>query len=681
MKLSNTIALNADKCIWLLASVFLVAMVDLLILPWYFPPTEGWWETYAWLMNESSNLYSEIKVPFPPLQIIWTRFQLDLLGVNFISLRLIGVVTHGLAVTFTYLWLEKLTTPRAAFVGALLPSLYVIYPNGAYIVRDYHTSVELFVAAALFASTYIIRFPATEFTKCNGPNWKALLLAGMSCGFLVLLKQNIGVFFTFGLVLCVILFRYESADQHRLKSCGLAAFIFVIGLALPLVALSCYFGVDWFSVYIGNQSKGSLGHVLFRFLTDPTSRKILFIAALFLALLPGWSLVLKIYSKVGSGMPQSSILGNLTPFVRIVFVVAIAKGINLSLSNVIFSAAIAWVGHQPFRERKDAGWLRYGFIPLSMLVYSGTLTAGYNSVSMQMVLAGMISCGVVALESRVKIGRMQVLGAGFAVSLLVLALKLAGPLYDWWGLRQSGLMAAKHSLAFNELSGFRVDQRTSQLFEIANSKKEKLADEDTILSYPSMPILYMLLQKKPVVNVPVMWFDVSSYSKSEDVVATLQKNPPKIVFWLRPPDFVYEGHSKLRGQPSLMDVVDKWLYAEIRAGRYILSDKLVQFYVNDSPDSKNQYLYNPSEVEVLVTKAGLSYGEIEGWDGIVKVDSPSNTKCRPNDVISVGSRLKIVFKNNTAQDELLSKIGVPYVIDNAHTFITLERVNEADGIR
>ena len=91
---------------FLFLTLFLVAVIDLSILGWYFPPTEGWWETYAWLMSNGSQLYSDILISHPPLQVLLMRAEMTLVGHDFLMLRLLGVVKHGLAVSLLYLWLE-----------------------------------------------------------------------------------------------------------------------------------------------------------------------------------------------------------------------------------------------------------------------------------------------------------------------------------------------------------------------------------------------------------------------------------------------------------------------------------------------------------------------------------------------------------------------------------------------
>jgi 4-amino-4-deoxy-L-arabinose transferase-like glycosyltransferase len=345
---------------FLLATVLLVAVVDLAILPWYFPPTEGWWETYAWLIENGQRLYSDVWVPFPPLQVLLTHTELGLVGHNFMALRLLGVLAQGLTVSLLYLWLARLTNPLAAFYGAVLSTLLAIELNGAYVSGDYHTTVEFFEVLALICS-----FSALLSREANdlSPRWRIVVRnalgtfgAGIACGGLFVVKQNIGVFFTAFLGIAIVLRAVNGRWIRQFKAANAAAITFILGFVVLPLAVTIWIGSDWLSVYFNNQSKGKPLLVLARFVIDPDSRSVLFgsfVATILfsrirwiddrLAMLAGYFSILEMARAVLSPL-----------VVRVSAFVVAAYFLKLAPSHIVFSLGLGWVAYRRLQSSRDA---------------------------------------------------------------------------------------------------------------------------------------------------------------------------------------------------------------------------------------------------------------------------------------------------------------------------------------
>ncbi|MBV5328693.1 MAG: hypothetical protein JZU65_13865 [Chlorobium sp.] len=671
---------------FLFLTVLLVALVDSAILRWYFPVTEGWWETYAWLMENGQNLYSDIWVSHPPLHILLMRAQMAFVGHDFLLLRLVGVVTHGVTVSLLYLWLERLTTPFAAFCGALLSTLLIIYPNSVYIVRDYHTTVEFFEVLALLCLTPVLfqsRVDTIPSFRLNRSVILGILGTGVACGSLFLVKQNIGVFFTAFIGLAFFLRALDGRlSRTSLQSALLAESYFVLGIfVLPALVTICI-GSDWLTVYVGNRSKGNVSLVLTRFLVDEESRKIFFGAIIASALFIRCRLIESLSAIIADHFKMwGTARVFLSPIAcRVIFFIAGGYFLKLAPSHYVFSLSLAWLAYRAVHARDElsnirVAWYEFGWLPLIGLAYCGTHTAGYNFVGMQLILALMIADIAYCCYEQYPTIRndRKIALTGFGIVLIVIGLKLAGPIYNWWGLKEGGVFGSKYSLPFDELRGFRVGKPTADIFNTLAEYKTTLSEKDSIFAYPSIPIVYLLLNKKPPIKLPTLWFDVSDRSQLENVVRDLEHMMPSLIFWLKPPDFVYNGHANLRRLPSLISGVDDWLYKKITSCQYQI-EQVIPIDLDDSWKANNPDFHKTITAQFFVGNSGLKCKQIRHLNGVTET-----TGCIDEDTVSPGSTISVNFSNRYWLNKNMGVIGFPYSTNDSYTFIVLKRKLSHEG--
>ena len=663
---------------FLFLTVFLVAAVDLSILRWYFPPTEGWWETYAWLMASGQSLYSDIWISHPPLHVLLIRAQMALVKHDFLMLRLLGVVTHGLTVSLMYLWLRRLTTPIAAFLGALLSTLLIIYPNSAYIVRDYHMTVEFFEVLALLCSVPVFlqrRYGDTAGFRMDQSAIFGIVGTGVACGALLMVKQNIGVFFTAFIGLAIVLRTLEGRRIDGLPTAMASAILFALAFAIFPLVVTLSMGSDWLSVYFSNISKGKPGLVLMRFLVDEDSRKVLFGSILATILFAKFRWIENKFEIIADYFLASEKIRTVLSLLATRAIIFATAGyfIRLAPSHIVFSISLCWLVHRAVHSRfefveNNAAWYKFGWLPLIGLVYCGTHTAGYNFVSMQLILAPMIADLFNRYGEKFLItnNERNIVLAGIGAAFLVILLKLNGPLYDWWGLKQDGVLAAKYPLPFDELRGFRVDEKTADFFGQLAKYKSTLSADDTVFAYPSIPIVYLLLNKKPPIKLPTLWFDVSDQSQAGKILSDLERTKPSMIFWLKPPDFVYNGHTALRRLPSLISSVDAWLYEKIYSGQYQV-ESISFFPVKHSWKSDVSDIREPIIAKVFVAHSGLTCKGINNIKGVL------GSNCEKGETVVPGSRLSVTFSNRYWEGKSITSIGFPYSTDDDNTFIVLRR--------
>lgn len=640
------------KPYWLALTLILIGIYDILLAKSIFPPTEGWWETYAWLISTGEQLYKDVWFPFPPLHILYVRVQMDLIGHDFENLRLIGVVTHAVSVTFIYLWLSRIWSGKLSCIATVLCAVFMMTFNSAYIAKDYHTTVELFEAFALYMSTFVIG------DRADKSNSLAIILCGFACGALVLTKQNIGVFFTIGMIAALLSNEIHKSPNNRVYRVLATVGLFTAGLLVLPIIVSVYMGTGWLNTYIGNRSKGSVSTVLFRFVTNYDSRKIIGVSFAIYFLIFGWQHIIKKLLRIESF--DLFCKENLSIYRRLKWVLVAGILFYFFKYNVIYilaSLTISWLMYIAVHERFKENWISYGWIVLASLIYCGTHTAGYNSVSMQLVFASFFCYTFSLLDKKLTIKTSIIVVTLMLIVALSFFYKSARPQYNWWGLKDGSPSSNKVQLPQKELKGFYVDESSNKFYSSIRDFGSKLKKDDTVLFYPSIPIGYMLLDIKPPVKMPVMWFDVSDYMNAPQVIKDLEKKQPKYIFWLRPGAPVYEGHLQLQRLPSLMSSIDEWILNEIKDGKYSVVD-----YSDFDALQKDKYEpYFQETVEAV----GLNKGIL--CDDIGKIPYVISHACHNNKRVAT-----ISFENKKSMINGMKNIGIP-LLNSGYDYIVLEK--------
>jgi hypothetical protein len=363
---------------------------------------------------------------------------------------------------------------------------------------------------------------------------------------------------------------------------------------------------------------------------------------------------------------------------RVIMFLIFCLFIRLAPSQILISISLFWLiwranNIDRLCDNNLRLWFKYGWLPLLGLVYCGTHTAGYNVVSMQLIIALMIADFSANFSQgffAARIKNRYVITFGVSAIVLVILLKLSFDLYNWWGLRQGNVMKATYTAPFEELNGFRVDKPTSEFFIELAKYKQTLKADDKLFAYPSIPIAYLLLNKVPPVRMPIQWFYVSARSQAKGILEELEASKPKVIFWLQPPAYVYSGHAELRRLPSLMSAVDEWLYAQISSGSYKV-EKLIQFPVSKSWQADIEDLIKPVTLDTFFTR-DVNCAEIAKLKGVTIKDLSVN--CSPYEAIKLGSIRKVTFENNYQKELQMKDFGFSYQEDDSHNFLVLNRV-------
>ena len=158
-------------------SLLTILIFHLLIFNHYFSLQEGWWETYAYLVNRGEVINKDFYLAWTPLFVYINAFYQKIFGINFFAFACIGVVAAMIQVILLYLVLREFFSRVSSAVAALFASLLWIV-GGSYIAKDYHTYVFIIEFSTLL---FLVKSIKNENSK------KGIIYKILGILFLVLL--------------------------------------------------------------------------------------------------------------------------------------------------------------------------------------------------------------------------------------------------------------------------------------------------------------------------------------------------------------------------------------------------------------------------------------------------------------------------------------------------------------
>ena len=616
----------------LLLTITLFIIFDFILNKYTFPLTEGWWETYSWL-SDNFTLYKDYNLPFPPLFIELISFIRSIVGEDFYSIRSTFLLLRIIEMLSIYLMIKFVTRESySAIFGMIVAQILVVALNPVYLVKDYHILVAILVNLTIISHFYSWNYLGIK-------RLMLIILSGIFLAGLILTKQNVAVLLIAGSFASYFVGYYRKEFKiHELL-------LIVLSIILPIVIYTFTRSDLWVSAYLSNDSKGSAGTVFTRFLSDPHSIKI-YLVSIFL-----WCLIIS-YKEIDRRLGYV--------FSKFKYEKSILFGLFLStvvyFNELIIPLALGWPLIRLFLHIRDKLIFR-AVIPVLMLsaslAYAGTMTAGYNFVSMEVLIA--ICYAEIYLFFKDKRPQLTIILACIFATILFTETKIFTSSYSWWGYNLSPVLNAKQESKFPELKNIKLDKITSEILEQAYNISIEIKEDQTIFAYPNIPIFYKLLKKSPIVSYPVQWFDVFPTKKSNEVIKSIENKKPEYIFWLKPPAAVYSGHAMLRKMESGMSLIDRFLMENIDKGIY---KKLYKQELTDNFYTKGSY--QNEVIDPVFSKYNCNI------PCDLKFIEPYFARRDVLEFSESKNTIKIKFKNIIAQSEF----------DNNINFSTFQRVDE-----
>jgi hypothetical protein len=649
----------------------------------YFPLTEGWWETYGYLVNSGMVPYRDFNLEFSPLIVFISAFYLKLTH-SFFILRFFGVLLLLLSVVVIQIYLEKIFNRFASSLAILIATfLYMIDP--VFIAKDYQT-YQIFLVALLFLCAFgvfqvLLQIQEAFLNKIQVGYKQEIKLAlyslcmGGAIGFIALLKQNVGVFLFLSYALALVL---EVRKCASIKVIFLTLVFFLAGIFSIFSLLILYFHVKEIplsilhALFIANDSKGNKWIILFRFIIDGGIRNPLLISV---------SIALVFYMvlhrlKEAKDFLMTFLLNNKVNYlvIGLFFAFIVVSAIRKNLFPIlegqvipIISLSIFWycLLRTYFLDKENIWYQKFKFLllPLGALIYCNTHSAGLNNIGLYFVNVFSFGYLLDCILKNTCIKRLYIVIITATLLVAIIVAKVMLP-YSWWGLNQGAIYHADNELPYPETKGIYVDKATEEAFNLISGtiRKYSTSDSDVYL-FPDIPIFYYLEHKKPPYRNVVQWFDVISSQHIQQELQDFRQHLPSVVIFLDPPNFVYLGHASLIKRPLIQLEFKSALDALVKAGQYVTYDYVYSQALTDFSFVNNQeveyafVVQNPNMEGETLSALYTSLGETDDYvvksllhEGIMVRHLDNNTK------LHIGDRLTLLLPLYDVKN-IINKVG------------------------
>jgi hypothetical protein len=566
----------------------------------FLPLTEGWFSSYAQLIINGKVPYRDFYLYLTPLYVWLISLITYIFGSSLFALRVFGVlITCSIGFLLFKIFKFKFS-PAASFVGATIATLY--YQSGnAYISYDFTQVLTLFSLLSFF-------FLLTAEQSVNpfeqvgeDPNTKAskayisLFFAGFfaSCAFLI--KQSNGSFvilFTF--LSCLYLIQFCNIGSHR-KIKLLLFFLYGSFLPIGLVisylafkqALTPFIDQIFFNAIL---AKGNLTNILTNWITGVFTSVLkiqiyeiswilipLFICGRLIFWTLNRSLFLVIFFKKIMKYRDAFVL--ISFLLLFISVMICAWQDNLWLKNQFFlpgrhllnyliPLGIGWaliqltlipIGYAtPSYIKIDKGTTILAICVIGQFFGNGT-SAGLSEIS-SFIAIGWIASWLCTGRSIPFFGICLAFYSCALLSTTLIYSKFDRP-YAWWGVSEPSTRSARFHIDNPILKGLYISADTEETF-IGAIDALSLNNNDSIFSFPNIPIFYLITNTWPESKAVIAWFD---FLNDKDAIAEsirLKGDPPDTVIYLDLPETAWEAHERLfRGGLRLgQRDIQEWLH-------------------------------------------------------------------------------------------------------------------------
>lgn len=619
---------NLSKYYYLILPL-IIFIFNLSYLNRFYQPTEGWWQTYGYLINEGMVPYKDFNSAIVPLFMYFNAFLLNIFGDQLIFFRLFGLFTVITTIGILQWLIAKLTNQEAAAIG-LFMAFSLNMSTIVYLAYDYSSYIDILIALSLILYYKNIKSNTLFLSILYGFSLGSILT------FILFMKQNIGIFYGFSIFLSAII----ASKQYRsikIVSLLIGAFVTLYQI-FKLIDISTVLN----GIILNNDAKGSIITVLFRFALDPYNLKILLLAlSLTIIFLMSSSdffsqkiknnlFVIKYklhYFAIGLLLfMYLLVFFHIEPFYSLFFQIMMAGIISIFLCIIFYLL-------REQKEKVNSKFIPFIF-PIIVLAYCSTHTAGFNFIGMYIVAAFSISYTLHMLQSIKYLKIVHILSILLMISII--SSKFVTP-YNWWGLSQGNILKAKYSTNYPQLNGIKVDEKTNEFFNTVKFYVDSYSKNDhDVLTYPHIPIFYFLHKKIPPIKSTVEWFDFATTKQLSDDMEILKKNLPSIIVIFQPPVPVYQGHYKLLEHRLIQNDYDIFFNNLIKNSSY----KLVHISTFSNKNDLSQF--DSITREIIITHSGLDLKNLQ------KSISTSSELYSINSLYKLGKIDTLYFdKNNT----------------------------------
>lgn len=627
----------------------------------FFPPTEGWWQNYAYWYNKGFSLYQDINVAYTPLYIYFMSFLMKFSDM-FIFHRMVGLLMIILTFFILYKTLillkySQMISILAAFTGVALSFLNVVY-----IVMDYPVLLNLLIVSSIY-------FFVKTITNCNSSS-KHYFNMTIAVFFIILVfftKQSNGLLMIFGYFTSYLyLFFIRKLHFNTLLIYSiLTAIFFIFFMFVFNISLE-----NILNLTFKNDSKGSIGTLIIRIFNKENLLLYIYSMITFLILL-----FLKNKLPYLQNFKYKSLENIFLKSVLVLFssLLVIKTELIVSIVSITYLIYLAYV----VLKKQEEGYL---FFLLVIHLIAIILTSGISVAGVWIIFIFATARIIKNINTKFDIKIMLLIL--ILLSAFIFLKKINNP-YNWWGLSQAKISNSKYSLPFPQMKYFKVDKMTYDFFnDVKLYADESLKDD--MYFYPHIPIFYMLYDTKPISNNFVQWFDVITTKNMINEISKIKQKEPSLVVILEPSWSAYKGHSELKQskleQVKLVELLDNY----VSEGKY----KLEQFSIFDNSiygDNMQDYnkvnirikIINPNIFNKTIDEIG-NLQIVENDLDIINIKSKNISisgvnilrhKFQKNDIIEINTMYKYL-------SELVKLFGIPEITETTfYSYRIYKKIN------
>ncbi len=547
-------------------SVLPITIFNFFLVNKYLPLSEGWWITYAYLMQSGLEIFKDFRLPTAPLFVYLYSLIYGLIDNDYILVKYVGIAVNSGLFLFINLLLRQYFNSNIASLATILASfLYITSP--VYAPHDYHVLVDLFVVVSIYMLLIASGTNDKKFQFINS------FIAGVIASALFFTKQNVGIFIIFGQLISLIYYKkiISIFFGYALGILFFAnLFSYLVDYPLSMIVHELVFQSD---------SKGSAFKVLFRFLIEWSIAKTLAIALLlafaFKYLCINKNLILnnKYFYKITIVLKSYLFFLKNTLIILLTSSVAAFYLIGPSFnSKIILTCVISYIFYNlMYNLKKDNNNYSIIFLSMFFLLYTNTQTGGianWGTIIASALFFAVVFSGISIKYSIVPIYALLLISVG-----TIAYAKLNSP-YEFWGSIQTSALNKQVQLPYKQLNKIYVGDDTHNLFNrIKIAIDENSKNIKDIYLYPNIPIFYYLHDKLPPTNVLGQWFDFINKDQVNAELTYLKATPPRLIILFDPPNNVYDGHEGMLGYELGQRKIISLLNDYISKNRYKIIDQ------------------------------------------------------------------------------------------------------------
>lgn len=562
LKISNQLS-RFEKFYWLIP-VFVIFVYNLIFFNKYLPITEGWFSMYAWLVNHGHFPYRDFYFFLTPLYLIQTSIFTALFGYDILYLRILGILVILLMTYFLYKNIQIIFGSAIAAFVAIVGMIY--YQSGvAHITYDFTQFVTLY---GLIQSYFLLKYINAFDTKTN-PSIKWVFWAGLFAGLAFLTKQSNGTMIAAFSFIGLSVLTLQKGWKEALR----ASLLYIGGFAVPLaitilwlLANSAFmqFREQVFSSAVA--AKGGLMQIFFGWFKEVLNYNFIvrLIEIVFIMLIPGYWIYLFKGKKLKNEninrvtLLVASVILLLIMFLPLFIDKIIAKELSKFVQGGIdYIAYIMVVSfYTPiilvliytvfliFRKPYNKSIFLLSLIALGFIYGAGT-SAGFSEAGAIIGFCIFIAL-MLHLRSVFGLGKIFIVVFCLIFSFLFIEMKYERP-YFWWYVTSTDIREKLQSTnKIKMLRGMYTSKDNIKLIEEVTAEiRSGSKPGEPVLTFPNIPVFYLLSDRKPPGKAIVHWFDFLPDEIAVKEAEAIKKNPPKVIVYLDLGPIVWNMHENL----------------------------------------------------------------------------------------------------------------------------------------